>query len=119
MHSQLLAEHLARALQGKSRPPQPGTPFPWVLAALLEDQMCLISGNQTATDPDKQQRCLSCYFNEMGCCYHVWAGNDCPGVDPASQEVQTALRPAWMGAVTSLSSIAQACRVARLGPASF
>lgn len=59
---------LCRMIVCKSRPLQPGTSFPWLLAALLENHMGLISGRQTATDPDQQQRCLSCYSNEMGCC---------------------------------------------------
>lgn len=83
-----------------------GPPFPGCL--LLENQIGLISGRETTTDPDQQQRCLSCYSNEMGCRCHSWAGNGYLGVQPASQEVQESLGVAWMGAVTSPSSTSQA-----------
>lgn len=79
-----------------------------MLAALLENQIGLISGRQTTTDPDQQQRCLSCYSNKMGCRCHSWAGNGYLGVQPALQEVQESLGVAWMGAVTSPSSTTQA-----------
>lgn len=97
---------LSRVVVCKSRLPQPRTPFPWVLAAGKSDRF--ISGRQTTTDPDQQQRCLSCYSNEMGCRCHSWAGNGYLGVQPASQEVQKSLGVAWMGAITSPSSTSQA-----------